>query len=312
MSLATRFSRSDSVDVWDAYFRWRDGPQLRDVTIDDTWWRVATAAAKGDGAEAPLWAQRFVDSFSRWRMLPGENLLRTLGTHGELVAGGSLGAVLNIAAFVSRPAPTRSVFHRDTLVETASLAVRFLDDVAASCVVERPMRLRIGIIGLADALEALGLEYDSVDGRCQAAQAAQAMAEGCLRSSVELAMERGSRLSSEDCRACADRLRHRGMPGTLVEQALHGLRYVSLTAIDSHPALARLANGVADGVADGIEKPKPMHVGGFASGRILGAELEMRAIIQPWIDEPMDKLHRPAAAATDPASIPTAGNGGEP
>ena len=72
----TTFSSPAAVDAWDAEFRWRDAHRLRDVTIDDTWHRVAEAAAAAEPEHASAWSARFVDAFSRWRLLPEAHLLR--------------------------------------------------------------------------------------------------------------------------------------------------------------------------------------------------------------------------------------------
>lgn len=283
----THFAVPDAVDAWDAEFRWRDLERLHDLTVDDTWRRVAERAASIEGPKAPLWAHHFIESFSRWRLLPEEHILRGLGTDRPTAAAAEPGAVLDVASFVVRQPTGGSCFDRERFVATAALAVRFLDDVAAATDAgQPPRRLRIGLIGLANALQALDLDYDTLRGRQQAAQVAKALAEGCLRGSVELADERGPRVPAPDCLARLDCMRRRGMPDWLVQRAQRiGLCHDALTAIDPHPALARLANGVADAV-----DPLPVTADSAMSrdcGQLYVAELEMRAELQPWIDEPI-------------------------
>ena len=277
MTLPTPFTLPDAVDAWDAEFRWREGHHLRDLTIDDTWWRVAERAASAEGRLAPLWAHRFVDGFSRWRLLPEESLLRALGTGQLLRLPEEPGAVLNVAAFVPAQPLGERRFDRERFVATASLAVRLLDDIALALDTgRRVLRLRIGLVGLADGLRLLDLDYDSAAGRRQAVAVVQALAEGCLTGSVELAEERGRRLSPAVCRPKLETLRQRGMPDWLVERVREvGLCHESLTALDPHPALARLANGVADAVA-----PASRADGG-------SAHAAMRDALQPWIDAPI-------------------------
>lgn len=287
VSLPTAFTRADAVDAWDAEFRWRHADRLHDLTINDTWRRVAGGAALAEGLHAGLWEHRFVDSFSRWRLLPDERILRTLGTNEPMAPWGAPSAVLNVAAFVVKQPLSGVSFDRERFVAISSLAVRFLDDVASAIGTEpRPRRLRIGLIGLADALDAQDLDYGSSDARHQGALVARALAEGCLRGSIELAEERGPRVSPEECQARVECMRRRQMPEWLIERALRiGMCHDTLTAIDPHPSLARLANGVADAV-----EPLRAPVGNPRPGDCrwtYAAELEMRAVLQPWIDEPI-------------------------
>ena len=250
MSSPTAFTLPEAVDVWDAEFRWRDGRRLRDLTIDDTWRRIAEQAAAVESSQRNVWSFHFIDGFSRWRLLPAEDILRTFGTGRPMPALTEPGAVLNVAAFVVKQPVADARFDSERFVAIASLAVRFLDDVAAATGTEpKPRRLRIGLIGLADALDALGLDYDSAPARKHGASVARALAEGCLRGSVELAADRGRCVPLEDCLARAPLMRARGMPEWLVERALRvGLCHDALTALDPHPSLARLANGVCDAI----------------------------------------------------------------
>lgn len=242
------FIAMDAVETWDAEFRWREPDGLRDRTVDDTWRRVADFAAGAEGSDRKAWAVRFFDAFSAWRMLPGERALRTLGTDMPPEWPDEPDAVLNVAAFVAGPLALSGRFHRDAFVATASLTVRFLDDCSVALgIVPPPRRLRIGIIGLADALERLGVDYRSSRARQQAALVANALAEGCRCGSAGLARERSGR------------------------------RHEALTVIDAHPSLARLANGVADGI-----DPLPDRADGLHAARG-----EMRAALQPWIDRPI-------------------------
>ena len=286
MSASTQFSQPDAVEAWDAAFRWRQAERLRDVTIEDTWRRVADTAASAGPSQAAAWARRYTDAFRRWRLLPEERLLRALGTDLALDPPTEPGAVLNVHAFVVRPPYSGTYFDRDSFVATAAVAVHLLDDAATALhAAPRPRRLRIGIIGLANALQVLELNSENAGGSHLAASIAQALAEGCLLGSVELAEAQGSRLTPEECQARSDRLRHRHMPDALIERMLvAGLCHDSLTAIDPHPLLARLANGVADAI-----DPLPPHRASVAAdcSRARVNVRDLRADIQPWIDEPI-------------------------
>lgn len=247
MHAQTRFTDPDAVEAWDALFRWRDGDRLRDTTVEETWQRVANAVTAIEGAAAERWAARFAQAFRKWQLLPDEGWLRDAGT-GRATALPEAAAVLNAAAFVVAPPQSAGRILRSQLVESAALAVRLLDDALLSDARGTDCRaLRIGLIGVADALLALHAPAGSASASRLADEFGQALCEGCLRASVELAAERGARaqVDAEFLRLW----RRRGVPAELLERAeLHGLRFAELTAIAPHPALARLANGVRDGI----------------------------------------------------------------
>jgi ribonucleoside-diphosphate reductase alpha chain len=125
--------------------------------------------------------------------------------------------------------------------------VRLLDNalaLSADDTADAP-RLRIGLIGLADALDMLGLSYGTPVAGALAARAAACLAEATFEASVRLAGLRGARIGLDAARrACAE---ERGFAAALVAEAARvGLRHAALTAIDSQPRLALLANNVAD------------------------------------------------------------------
>ena len=296
MSPTTYFSHTASVDVWDASFRWREGARLRDRTIDSTWQRVADAIAGKTGASAALWAGRFVDAFSQWRLLPDERLLRVAGTAGVMDNRAPLHAVLNVAAFVIAPTSTRARLDFDRIADTAALAVRMLDDAAFAVpqAGEKQIDVRVGVIGLADALQLLDAPYDSPKARAQAHELAVAMARGTLLGSIELARERGA--STEDVSELAKLWRSREMPASLIDDGLRwGVRHARITAIEPHPQLALLANNASDALdplpcrmatADSRPPVDPLRQS-RADGLSLQSQIELRAAMQPWIDLPI-------------------------
>lgn len=299
---ATLFTDPLAVEAWDSWFRWRDDGALRDVTVDATWWRVAHALAAVDGASAAIWAHRFVDAFSRWRLLPDERLLQAAGTGRPLPDLVAPAAVLNVAAFVTAPRSSRASFDHARFAETAAIAVRLLENAAVRYGDGPPPPvLRIGLIGLADALFLLGLPYASIDARAQARAVAAALAEGCLRGTIDLASERGAADHDLDRRCLAARWYARGTPPGLIEAGLrHGIRHTGLTALDPHPRLARLANNVADALelAPGLDTWTPA---------LRAAQRELRNAMQPWIDAPIrcgaDEAEAAAEAEARPATI---------
>lgn len=306
-----------AVEAWDAWFRWRERADLRDLSIEDTWRRVSAALASIEpGGETSTWQARFTDALASWRLLPDERLLADAGTGRTTRWDGVLHASLNAAGFVySGPAKGASM-DLAALSDCAALAVRILDNIALQANIAAP-HLRIGMIGTADALALLGLRYDSDSGRGQAAAMARALTEGCLQGSIMLAAERGS--CGHAAHASTARARLRGLPDELLRDAArHGVRHPQLTAITSQPRLALVANDVADAVdplrgknhaivisaSDGQHTTvrssgyalNILHTGGMEPERMPDtlpgmswmAQIKMRAALQPWIDEPID------------------------
>ncbi|HET7556503.1 MAG TPA: ribonucleotide reductase N-terminal alpha domain-containing protein [Rhodanobacteraceae bacterium] len=304
------FIEPSAVEAWDAWFRWRDQDGLHDLSIEDTWWRVADALASVEViGEAAAWRSRFLDAMATWRLLPDERLLASAGTGRQEWREGSLHAVLNLAAFVPADNP-RTWIDTAAIADYAELAVRVLDN-AALLASMAPPSLRIGMTGVADALALLGLAYDSEQGRAQAAEWAAALAEGCLRGNVKLSAARGAPTGHpQDALA---RAWVRDMPIELLRDAeRHGLRHPQLTTISSQRRLALLANDVADALdpltewrgpgssTSGAAATRPV---GYArhilrargsdpgvaesAGMSLNAQLTMRAAVQPWMDEPI-------------------------
>lgn len=304
-----------AVEAWDAWFRWRERSVLHDISIEDTWWRVAGALASVEACdEGATWQVRFMDALASWRLLPDERVLAEAGTGRADQRGGALHAVLNAARFLSPEDSPRAAIDFDALADCAALAVRALDN-AALLAGNAAARFRIGVIGIADALALLGLEYDSDAGRTQAAAVVRALAQGCLGGSIALAASRG--VCRRNTRGLIARAMLRDVPRELLKDATrYGLRHVQLTAITSQPRLALLANDVADAV-DPLRGENHVHSIAAANGRrtirssgyalnLLHsygtgpsrwpdtlehqswlAQIAMRAALQPWMDMPI-------------------------
>jgi ribonucleoside-diphosphate reductase alpha chain len=307
-----------AVEAWDAWFRWREKADLRDVSIEGTWRRVSTALASSEPpGEIVAWQARFANALASWRLLPDERLLANAGTGRPLPLDGTLHASLNAAAFVSVDPATGASLDLAGLRDCAALAVRALDNAALQAGTTAP-HLGIGMIGIADALALLGLRYDSDGGRTQAAVMAHALAEGCLHGNIMLAAARGP-CGQAALHACIAQARLRGLPEDLQRDAArHGVRHARLTAIMSQPRLALLANDVADAAdplrgrnhAHLITSPdgqratvrssgyalNVLHAGGnepaslpdTLSDMSWTAQIRMRATLQCWIDAPLD------------------------
>lgn len=293
----TRFTDSAAADAWDRWFRWRDGDSVHDRTVDATWSRVATALAAAEGPQAQTWADRYVDAFSRWQLLPDERFLRLAGTGSELPAIEPC-ATLNVAAFVIAPMTRQARFDGERFVGTAALAVRLVDDALVTMhgVAATFADLRISLVGLADALHLLGIAYDETRAAEQTRAVGKALATGTLQGTTELAGERGP---IDDCpRHRAALWRDRGTPETLIEDALsRGVRHNQLTAIEPRPRLALLSNNASDALdpaqphrpPGSSEEPRnPIAGSSLDAEATISAQLAIRAAIQPWIDAPID------------------------
>jgi ribonucleoside-diphosphate reductase alpha chain len=313
--LASPFINPLAVEVWDTWFRWREFGQLRDLTIDATWDRVATALMGVEsGIDRGPFKRRLMDAFASWQLLLDERVLETAGTPTLSWRNDDLVAVLNVARFVRAPCTQHASFDHVTFEDVAALAVRALDNAAlVHPTAARPAnRLRIGVIGLGDAFALLGLPYDSAAARAQAAVIARALANGCLTESIGLARERGP---SVQCGGeWHRRAGLRGISNVLIEDAAHqGLRYTRLTAITSQQRLAWFANHVSDALdpalarastqtipsadgrramdSDGYTATLSRLIGGLPSNSLVpavapvSAQLRLRAAMQNWIDE---------------------------
>ncbi len=309
-----------AVEVWDTWFRWREDGQLRDISVEATWERVARALAQAETTPSSRWLTRMIDVQARWQVVFDERILAGAGTRNFAWPADPL-AVLNAASFVRAPFTAIAQFDFDAFRAAADLAVHGLDNalVLHGAGNSAFADLRVGMIGVADALALLGKRFDSPSGRVQAGQIAQALAEACVGANSRLAHERGSLPEGRD--AAVELLRQRGIRGGIVESVQRtGLRHRRVTAITSQLRLARLANDVADAL-DPLDRSdsswegassvgsRAKRAGGYAyiiakrSGAVSGsvatvidgghrssiaAQIALRGAVQPWIDAPID------------------------
>lgn len=299
------FVMPTAVEAWDTWFRWRENGVLRDETVDATWQRVASAlAAVEPYAERHAFEDRLFGAFINWRLLLDERILATAGTGAAAWPDDELVAVLNVASFVRSPATPRASIDFAAMKDCAELAVHALDNAIALRNDSKRIakRLRIGIIGFADALVLLGLEYASAEAQVLARRIATALAEGSLRATIALAETRGYTMRCDE--SWPQRAQLRSTPPDLIERAIrYGLRHVGLTSITSQPRLARFANDVTDAIhplaADRTYAARA-HSGSWAptqtSASVL-SQLNVRSAMQPWIDEP---IPCPAQSAEQP------------
>lgn len=295
LGAVTEFTDPRSVQAWDAWFRWRHAGQLRDVSIDQTWQRVAQALAPAD----PATREACVDAFSHWRLLPDERLLARAGTGLPCRLDSAPRAVLVLPGFLSG-ATVAPCFDWGLLRSTAKLAVRALEGTRGNAT--GPMSFGIGLIGLANALQRLQLDYDSDAARDFAGQVGSTLAHGCLEASVEWADARGNAMAPTAEQL--QRWRARGTAPQLVDAALRsGVAHDRLTSFERAPRLALLANDMADALDPlmGVTASGVTHGAVYAASRrwpernepaagAVGpeAQLRMRAAMSTWADVPID------------------------
>lgn len=330
-SLAGRSRRSDfidaaAVDAWDAWYRWREGSELRDVSIFDTWTRIATALAGAECANAERWKQWLLDAISEWRLVLDEQILRSAGTESN-VWSGTLVCAVNLPAFVQSPLSAQASFDFGLFGRSVALAVHALDN--ALCIAANKLkRVSVGIIGLADSLALLDLRYDSPAACDFVHQVGRMLAQMSQEESIALACERGAQTPFDY--ALEQRAKSRGLAADLIGDARrHGVRHSDLTSVQSHRRLALTANNVADAmdplyglnqrntIADeGTAKTivssgcaltlLQRSTGGSLPDRFeadliervpVAAQLRLRAAINTWIDQPVSY---PICVATAP------------
>lgn len=303
-----------AVEAWDTWFRWREHGELKDVSVQDTWARIARALA------TPSIEQPLLDALETWKLLPDERIVATAGTGSDAWPDNELAAVINVAAFVVERGSYGTSLDLVGIERTASLAVRALE-IAVERAPRRSARagqkLRVGMMGFADALALLGIPYASDDACLLVREISRCIAMGCLQSSIDLARLLGQR-SHPDTSHSWSRISST-LTTELAGKALrHGLRHHELTAVGSHARLAMMANNVADAVdplaiagdlaAVGARANRAAGSQGYAlewarrqgaNARLLQAMMEgaraseqaqtaLRRAAQEWVDEPID------------------------
>ena len=233
-----------AVEVWDTWFRWREDGQLRDISIEATWERVARSLASAETVASPRWVARMIDAQARWQVVFDERILAGAGTR-NFAWPGDPAAVLNAASFVRAPFTPGARFDFDSFRAAADLAVRGLDNalLLRGGIASAFADLRVGMIGIADALAMLGKRYD-VRRDVLAGRVAQALAQAGLAANC-LAHDRGTARRFNCCGRTGAAVRHAGHACRILERT--GVRHRRVTAITS-PRLAQLANDVADGL----------------------------------------------------------------
>lgn len=301
-----------AVDAWDAWFRWRDADTLHDLTIEETWHRVASALCSVEPQKSAAAVKaRLIDALMSWRLLLDERILATAGTGTPDWASSAPVAVLNVAAFVTEPFAAQATLNLSAIESVAAFATRMLDNALVLCddgANKGDTRdLRIGVIGFADALTMCRQGFDTPEARRLTWLTGRALKRGCFAESVRLARERGAGYAGAV--PTLRRVEELEIDSDIREMAANGIRHARLTAITSQRRLAMLANNVADAL-DPAPRLDPDRRAILARAALAGpdidsrqlpgssttnsvtadvtAQLELRAAMQPWIDSSID------------------------
>ena len=161
---------------------------------------------------------------------------------------------INLTRFVDAPFTPQARLAIEQVSETASVAVRLLDNVIATSQFPLPRqaenahgsrRIGLGITGLADALIMLGLRYGSDRSLALAAEVMRAICHAAYRTSIALAPEKGSFPYFEKDKYLQG-IFIRGLPDDIQAGiAKHGIRNSHLIAIAPTGTISLLAGNVS-------------------------------------------------------------------
>ena len=74
------FTSDISSRIWDIRYRYREAGKIIDLSVEDTWRRVARALAGVERQDKESWERRFYRVLEGFRFLPGGRILAGAGT----------------------------------------------------------------------------------------------------------------------------------------------------------------------------------------------------------------------------------------
>lgn len=247
-----------------------------------------------------------------------------LPTYGACVLGS-----INLTRFAVDAFTARATFDWPGLEASTALAVRMLDNALSLAHFPLPMqrdtalrtrRIGLGVTGLADLLILLDLRYDSTQGRDLAARVLERIRDTAYRTSCRLAEEKGA-FPELDAKAYLATPSHAPLPPDVAASIRqHGIRNSHLTAIAPAGSISLLAGNVSSGIEPVVDRIYTRRIGTrrgsreilvadyawqqwqqrnpglpppesfLAAGAIEPtAQLEMLAVLQPWVDSGISK-----------------------
>ena len=169
---------------------------------------------------------------------------------------------IDLTHFVQRPFAAGASFDDAGFAEVAKVATRMLDNVLDVSVWPLPQqqaearakrRIGLGFTGLGDALVMLGLRYDTVPAREQAARIAALMRDAAYAASADLAQERSAfPLFNADLLLASPSFASRLPPALKDRIRAQGLRNSHLLSI---APTGTISLAFADNASNGIEPP---------------------------------------------------------